>query len=207
MKMKVYDLNGQENSEIELSDAIFSAPERPGLVHQVVVAYLANQRQGTVVTKTRGDVSGGGRKPWRQKGTGRARCGSTRSPIWRGGGHTFAKVPREFRQRTPIKVRRAALASVLSSRASSGQIRLITDLVWDSFNTKGIISLLKTQGLQDKKVLILVDNYNSKLAASARNIPGVTVEEARNLNTYMALWHEAILATKAAAERIGGVTE
>jgi len=205
MKMKIYDLAGQANGEIELSDEVFGAPEKPALVHQVVVAYLANQRQGTSATKTRGEVRGGGKKPWRQKGTGRARHGSIRSPIWRGGGHTFAKVPREFRHHTPVRMRRAALASVLSSRAQSDQIRIIADLAWDEYSTKAVANLLKIQGLDGKKVLILVDRYLPKLYVSARNIPGVTVQEARNLNAYAVLWHDVILATKAAIEQLGGV--
>jgi large subunit ribosomal protein L4 len=204
MKIKIYDRKGQEKGEQELSDSIFAAEIRPGLVHQVVVAHLANQRQGTSATKTRGQVRGGGKKPWRQKGTGRARHGSIRSPIWRGGGHTFAKVPREFRHRTPVKVKRAALASVLSHRAAEGRIRLLDELAWDDYSTRGVVTMLKTLGYDKQKVLILVDHYMPKLVASVRNIPTVTVEEARNLNTYMALWHDNILATTAAAAQIGG---
>lgn len=200
-KFTVHNVKGETVGDIELSDAVFAAPVNQALLHAAVVRYLANQRQGTAKTKTRSEVAGGGRKPWRQKGTGRARHGSIRSPIWRGGGVTFGPAPRDFRLEMPRKARRAALRSALSAKASSGDIVVLDSLEFAEPKTKQVVGLLKNLKI-DGKALILTGDVQTAVYKSARNLPGVKAEEARNVNVYDILNHGKVIMTEAAARRL-----
>lgn len=200
-KFTVHNVKGEAVGDIELSDAVFAAPVNQALLHAAVVRYLANQRQGTAKTKTRAEVAGGGRKPWRQKGTGRARHGSIRSPIWRGGGITFGPQPRDFRLEMPRKARRAALRSALSAKAGSGDLLVLDSLEFDEPKTKQVVSLLKNLNVEGK-ALILTGDLQPAVYKSARNLPGVKAEEARNVNVYDILNHGKLILTEAAARRL-----
>ena len=179
----VLDMSGKKVSTIELSDAIFGIEPNERVMHAAVVNFLANQRQGTQSTKTRSEVSGGGRKPWRQKGTGRARQGSTRSPQWTHGGIALGPKPRDYSDRLNRKVKRLALLSALSSKAQSGEIVVIDKLSADDYKTKAVAGLLSAVGA-DKKALIVTPAVDAKLVKSAANIPGVKTTTADNINTY-----------------------
>lgn len=200
-KFTVHNVKGEAVGDIELSDTVFAAPVNQALLHAAVVRYLANQRQGTAKTKTRAEVAGGGRKPWRQKGTGRARHGSIRSPIWRGGGITFGPQPRDFRLEMPRKARRAALRSALSAKAGSGDLLVLDSLEFDEPKTKQVVSLLKNLNVEGK-ALILTGDLQPAVYKSARNLPGVKAEEARNVNVYDILNHGKLILTEAAARRL-----
>lgn len=200
-KFTVHNVKGETVGDIELSDAVFAAPVNQALLHAAVVRYLANQRQGTAKTKTRAEVAGGGRKPWRQKGTGRARHGSIRSPIWRGGGITFGPAPRSYRLDMPRKARRAALRAALSAKAGSGDIVVLDSLEFAEPKTKQMVSLLQNLKV-DSKALILTGDVQPAIYKSARNLQGVKTEEARNANVYDILNHTKLIMTEAAARRL-----
>lgn len=200
-KFTIHNVKGETVGDIELSDAVFAAPVNQALLHAAVVRYLANQRQGTAKTKTRTEVRGGGRKPWRQKGTGRARHGSIRSPIWRGGGITFGPQPRDFRLEMPRKARRAALRSALSAKAGSGDLVVLDSLEFAEPKTKQVVGMLKNLKV-DGKALILTGDLQTAVYKSTRNLPGVTTEEARNVNVYDILNHGKLIMTEAAARRL-----
>ena len=182
----VLDMSGKKVSTVELSDAIFNITPNERVMHMAVVNFLANQRQGTQSTLTRSEVSGGGRKPWRQKGTGRARQGSTRSPQWTHGGIALGPKPRDYSYRLNRKVKRLALLSALSSKAQSGEIVVIDKLSADDYKTKAVAGLLSAVGA-DKKALIVTPAVDAKLVKSAANIPGVKTAVADNINTYEVL--------------------
>ena len=186
MKFDVLDMNGKKVSDIELSDAVFGLTPNEKVMHAAVVNFLANQRQGTQSTKTRSEVSGGGRKPWRQKGTGRARQGSTRSPQWTHGGVALGPKPREYSYRLNKKVKRLAVLSALSSKAQSGEMIVLDKIEATEYKTKTIANMLKAVGVT-KKALIVTPAVDAKLVKSAANIPGVKTTTADCVNTYEVL--------------------
>jgi len=171
-KVSVYDMNGNAVSELELNDAVFGIEPSEYAMHQAVVNYLANQRQGTQSTLTRTEVSGGGRKPWRQKGTGHARQGSTRSPQWRHGGIALGPKPRSYTYTLNKKVKRLALLSALSSKVQENEMVVVDSIKTDGFKTKSIVNMLKALNV-DGKALIVLDTVDQQVIKSAANIPGV----------------------------------
>ena len=183
MKFDVLDKSGKKVSSIELSDAVFGITPNERAVHAAVVNFLANQRQGTQSTKTRSEVSGGGKKPWRQKGTGRARQGSTRSPQWTHGGVALGPKPRDYSYTINKKVRRLAIRSALSDKAASGTLIVVESLAMDEYKTKAVISMLDAVGAAGKSLVATAENQE-KLNKSAANIPGVKTSMAANVNTY-----------------------
>lgn len=182
-KFDVLDMSGKKVSSLELSDEIFGVRPNERAVHAAVVNFLANQRQGTQSTKTRGEVSGGGRKPWRQKGTGHARQGSTRSPQWVHGGVAHGPKPRDYSYRLNRKLRRVALLSVLSAKAAAGEIVIVDEIKIDEFKTKTMVNMLNSIGA-GKKALIATSEMNAKMIKSASNIPGVKTTTANLINVY-----------------------
>lgn len=200
-KVAVYNTEGKQVGEIDLKDEIFGAEVNQPLLHQAVQVYLANQRQGTHSAKTRAEVRGGGRKPWRQKGTGRARQGSIRSPQWTGGGVVFAPKPRDYSQKLSKKMRRQAMLSALSSKAANNEIMVLDSLVMDRPKTAFISAMLKNLNI-DKKALIVVKGGDEVVARSARNIPGVKTTFAGSLNVYDILKYDTFLITRDAVQEV-----
>lgn len=172
MELKVYDMAGKEVSVIELNDKVFGIKPNEYVMHEAVVRHLANRRQGTQSTKTRAQVAGGGRKPWRQKGTGRARQGSTRSPQWRHGGVALGPKPRDYSKGMNRKSRRLAMLSAMSSKVLSGDIIIVDKLILEDYKTKSVVSMLKALGA-DGKALIVIPEKDDHVIKSAGNIPGV----------------------------------
>lgn len=199
-KVAVYSMEGQQVGEMELADKVFGAEVNEALLHQAVVMYEANKRQGTVATKTRGLVSGGGRKPWRQKGTGRARQGSTRSPQWRGGGTVFGPLPRNYRQAMPQKMRQAALRSALSAKVAAGEFVVLEKLSVNEPKTKIMAKLLDT--FEAGKALVVAQENNINLSLSARNLPGVQLSPATALNAHTVLSHDKLVITRDAVSQL-----
>jgi len=195
-------MKGEQVGDLELSETVFGAPVNEGLVHQAVVRYLANQRQGTASTKTRGEVSGGGRKPWRQKGTGRARQGSIRAPQWVGGGTVFGPKPRDYRQAMPKKARRAALRSALSSKVASGELLVLDELTFEEPKTKKMVEVLQNLKAAGASALVVTGELDRNVILSARNIPGVGTTRAGDLNVYDVVAHARLIATKDAIAKI-----
>jgi large subunit ribosomal protein L4 len=195
---KHYRQDGTEKGTKDLPGGVFDREPRESVVHQAVLAHLANQRQGTAKAKGRSEVRGGGRKPHRQKGTGRARAGTIRSPLWKGGGVVFGPHPRDYRQALPKKMRRAALCSSLSSRARSGDIVVVDDLDYTEPSTRRVAELLMKLDSYHKKVLLVLDKSNISVVKSARNIRGVKVTLGRMLNAYDVLWADRIIFTQGA---------
>jgi large subunit ribosomal protein L4 len=202
MELDVFNMDGQKVRTVELPAAIFEAPINIDLMHQAYVRQMANARLGTHSTKTRGEVSGGGRKPWKQKGTGRARSGSIRSPLWRGGGTIFGPLPRDYSYKLPKKVKKIALATAFQEKLSSGEIVIIDSLSLQKPKTKDMITILKNLGIQNRSVLIVLPEKNDTVTLSARNIPGVYVKRAADLNTYDVVSYNTLLLTKDAAARL-----
>ena len=184
--IKVVDMSGKEVSTLTLSDKVFGAEVNGAVLHTAVKAYLANQRQGTQSTLTRTEVSGGGKKPWKQKGTGRARQGSTRSPQWTHGGVALGPKPRSYRITITKKTRRTALFSALSSKVADGKMIVVNNIATDAFKTKTMVGMLNAIGA-DKKALIVTPAVDAKLVKSAANIPGVKTATADSINTYEVL--------------------
>lgn len=182
-KVTVLDMAGKEVSKIDLSDAVFGIEPNKAVMHDVVKNYLANQRQGTQSALTRAEVSGGGRKPWRQKGTGHARQGSTRAPQWTHGGIVFAPKPRSYRYTLNKKVRRLAMKSAFSSKVLDNELIVLDKITLDEYKTKTIAAMLKAIG-SEKKALIVLPELNEKVVASAANIPGVKTAMVNTLNVY-----------------------
>ena len=180
---KVLDMAGKEVSKIDLSDAVFGIEPNKAVMHDMVKNYLANQRQGTQSALTRAEVSGGGKKPWRQKGTGHARQGSTRAPQWTHGGIVFAPKPRSYRYTLNKKVRRLAMKSALSSKVLDNELVVLDKIAMDEYKTKTIAAMLKAVG-SEKKALIVLPEKNEKVIASAANIPGVKTALVNTLNVY-----------------------
>ena len=200
-KVAVYNSANQQVGDIELNDSIFGVEMNAGLVHQAVVMQLASRRLGTHATKTRGLVRGGGRKPWRQKGTGRARSGSTRSPLWVGGGTVFGPQPRSYAFRMPKKQRRLAIKCALSDKVASGDFIVLDDLQFDAPKTKSVVKMLGDFGVDAKSLIITLDE-NENVELSSRNIPGVKAINTMGLNVYDILTHPKLFITKAAIEKI-----
>ena len=199
--VSVYNTDGKEVGTIELNDAVFGVELNEHLVHLAVVAQLANKRQGTQKAKTRSEVSGGGRKPWRQKGTGRARSGSTRSPLWVGGGTVFGPQPRSYAFRMPKKQRRLAIKCALSDKVASGDFIVLDHLQFDAPKTKSVVKMLGDFGVDAKSLIITLDE-NENVELSSRNIPGVKAINTMGLNVYDILNHTKLFITKAAIEKI-----
>jgi large subunit ribosomal protein L4 len=204
---KSYEENGTEKGTVELPDNLFGCEINASVMHQAVVAYLANQRQGTAATKERADVRGGGRKPFRQKGTGRARAGTIRSPIYRGGGVVFGPHPRSYRQALPKKVRRLALRSALSSRAKDGAVVVVDDPTFTEPKTKRFAEILGNMNIHEKKILFVTDKPTPEVIKSARNIQGVRITQCRMLTTYDVLWADKVILTRGALKVMEEVSE
>lgn len=197
----VLDMAGKEVEKIDLSDAIFGIEPNKKVLHEMVVNYLANQRQGTQSALTRAEVSGGGRKPWRQKGTGHARQGSTRAPQWTHGGIVFAPKPRDYSYSLNKKVRRLAMKSALSSKVIDNEMVVLDKIALDEYKTKTIAQMLKAISA-DKKALIVLPEVNEKVIASAANIPGVKTAMANTLNVYDILNADKFIVLKDAVAQI-----
>ena len=195
-KFNVVDMNGQHVSEIELSDAVFGITPNEKAVHIAVVNFLANQRQGTQNTKIRMEVSGGGKKPWRQKGTGHARQGSTRAPQWTHGGIVFAPKPRDYSYTLNKKVKRLALKSALSAKAAEGAIVVVDELKLDAIKTKPVKQFLDAAGVT--KAVVITPEVNDVVVKSARNIPGVVTTTAKILSVYDIVNAKQLVIDKAA---------
>lgn len=200
-KATVFDMAGKEVGEIELADSVFGIEANTNALHDAVVNYLANQRQGTQSTLTRSEVSGGGRKPWRQKGTGRARQGSIRAPQWKHGGVALGPKPRDYRYAINKKVRRLAIKSALSSKVQAGEIRVLDQLSLEDIKTKSIVGMLKSLGA-DKKALIVTVSPDEKVIRSARNIPGVKTATVGEINAYDLLNYDSFILAKDAVAAI-----
>ncbi len=200
----VYNTEGEQVGEIDLNDAVFGVPVNESVIHDVLVMQLANRRAGTSDTKTRSEVRGGGRKPWRQKGTGRARHGSIRSPIWRGGGVTFGPHPRDYSYSVPKKVKRLALKSALSAKANNGKIVVLEDLPFKEPKTKEMVRVLENLKI-DGKALVVTSDRDVNIDKSARNIPGIKPMVARGLNVYDLLVHSTLVITKDAVAKVAEV--
>ncbi|HCJ10352.1 MAG TPA: 50S ribosomal protein L4 [Clostridiales bacterium] len=200
-RVDVYNVDGEVVGEVELSDALFGAEVNEALMHQAVTAYLAAQRRGTASTKGRSEVRGGGRKPWRQKGTGLARAGSIRSPIWRGGGITFGPKPRDYTQALPKRMRRKALCSALSAKVRDGSLLVLDTIELEEPKTKKVVSILEKLNVKGS-ALIVTPETDRTLVLSARNIPGVDTRRADDLNVYDLLGHAKVLMTRDAVARV-----
>ena len=199
-KVSVYNMEGKEVGTIELNDAVFGVEVNEHLVHMAVVQQLANNRQGTQKAKTRSEVSGGGRKPWRQKGTGHARQGSTRSPQWTGGGVVFAPVPRDYSFKINKKEKRAALKSVLTSRVLDNKLIVVDELKFDEIKTKRFQAVM--DNLKVKKALVVIADNDEKITMSARNIPTVKTALVNSINVYDILKGDTLVLTKDAVAKI-----
>ena len=198
--VSVYNMEGKEVGKIDLSDAVFGVEVNEHLVHMAVVQQLANNRQGTQKAKTRGEVSGGGRKPWRQKGTGHARQGSTRSPQWTGGGVVFAPVPRDYSFKLNKKEKRAALKSALTSRVQEDKFLVLDELKFDEIKTKKFAEVLNNLKVSKAVVVLAEDDQNVIL--SARNVPGVITASINTMNTYDIMKYSTVITTKDAVAKI-----
>jgi large subunit ribosomal protein L4 len=198
----IKDKNNASVGKLTLPETVFSVSTKQGTVHDSIVNYLANQRQGTHATKTKGLVNGGGKKPYKQKGTGRARAGSSRSPLWKGGGTVFGPQPRDYSYSLPKKAKKAALYGVLSAKYTDGEITVIDGISFEKPRTKDMVALLKSLGLNGKTTLIVLPEKNESIIFSARNIPGVTVRRVADLNTYEVAVHNRLLITKQAVEML-----
>lgn len=201
-KVAVYNVQGEQVGDIELKDAVFGVPVNEPVIHQAVVAQLANRRQGTHSTKSRGEVSGGGRKPWRQKGTGRARVGSIRSPLWRGGAITFGPKPRDYRKRLPKKVKRLAIKSALSAKVEEGNLIVLDELSFEKPKTKEMVKVLKALNAEGKALVITEGKDNENVVLSARNIAGVKPLSPENINVVDIVHHDKLLITKEAVRKV-----
>ena len=198
--VSVYNMEGNEVGTIELSDAVFAVDVNEHLVHMAVVAQLANKRQGTQKAKTRSEVSGGGRKPWRQKGTGHARQGSTRAPQWTGGGVVFAPVPRDYTIRLNKKEKRVALKSALTSRLQENKLIVVDELKFDEIKTKNFVNVMNN--LKAEKALVVLNENDANVVMSARNIPTVKTALTNTINVYDILKYNTLILTKDAVATI-----
>lgn len=201
-KVQVIDTANKPQGEMDLPEEFFGIRNRQGLLHESVVNYLANQRQGTHATKTKGKVSGGGRKPYRQKGTGRARAGSIRSPLWKGGGTTFGPSPRDYRFSMPRQARKLALYAALSTKIADGEVTVVDSIGIEEPKTKKMVEILDNLELSGKSLLLVVGEPGAALALSARNIPEVRLVRARDLHAYDVLARRRVLITKEALQAL-----
>ena len=199
-KLSVYNIEGNQVGEIELNDAVFGVEVKENLVHQAVLSQLANNRQGTQKAKTRSEVSGGGRKPWRQKGTGHARQGSTRAPQWTGGGIVFAPKPRDYSFKMNKKEKRIALLSALSSKVAESKIVVLDEFKLDEIKTKKFVEVMNN--LKVENALVVLEGENKNVVLSGRNIPSVKVTATNEINTYDVLKYTTLVVTKAAVEKL-----
>ena len=199
-KVPVYNMEGKEVDKIELNDSIFGVEVNEHLVHMAVLQQLANNRQGTQKAKTRSEVRGGGRKPWRQKGTGHARQGSTRAPQWTGGGVVFAPVPRDYSFKLNKKEKRAALKSALTSRVVENKLVVVDELKLDEIKTKKFAEVLNN--LKVEKALVVLNDMDKNVIASAANIPTVKTAQTNELNVFDVLKYDTVVVTKAAVATI-----
>lgn len=200
--IKVLDMTGKEVSNIELSDAIFGITPNEAAMHTMVVNYLANQRQGTQSTLTRTEVAGGGRKPWRQKGTGHARQGSIRAPQWRHGGVALGPKPRSYRFTVNKKVKRLAMKSALSTKVLDNNMIVLDSIVLEDYKTKSVIAMLKAIAVEGQKALIVMPEADSKIIKSASNIPGVKTALVNTINVYDILNYDKFIVVKDAVAKI-----
>jgi len=200
-KAPLYNAQGEMIGEVTLSDAVFGAEVNEALLHQAVVAFRARQRQGTQSTKGRSEVSGGGRKPWRQKGTGLARAGSIRSPLWRGGGIVFGPKPRDFSLDLPKAVRRKALVSALSAKVKDGDLLVVEGFGLEAPKTRAMLDLLARLDVNDTALLVTPETDRTVML-SARNLPGVDTERAADLNAYTVLAHGKLVLTREAVAKV-----
>ena len=199
-KVSVYNMEGQQVGELELNDAVFGVEINEHLVNQAVKLQLANKRQGTQSAKTRSEVSGGGRKPWKQKGTGHARQGSTRAPQWTGGGVVFAPKPRDYSFKMNKKEKRAALKSALTAKVEENKFIVIDEIALSEIKTKSIANMLK--GLDVSKALVVLEDGNVNAEISARNIADVKTAKTNTINVFDVLKYNTVVATKAAVQAI-----
>jgi large subunit ribosomal protein L4 len=200
-KVALYDMSGAQIGELELNDKVFGIEPNQAVMSDFVRMQLANKRVGTSSTKTRAEVSGGGKKPWRQKGTGRARVGSTRNPVWTGGGIVFGPKPRDYSYRLPRKVRRLAMKSALSSKVLDNNIIVVDELKFDEPKTKLMVETLQALNSGNKTLVVTADG-DANVAKSARNIPGVKPLRVDFINVYDLLKYDTLLITKDAVARV-----
>lgn len=198
----LYDKEGKQKETFQLDDRLFGQKPNMSVVHQYVKAYLTNQRQGTVKKKNRVEVRGGGAKPWRQKGTGRARAGSNSSPLWVGGGRAFPPVPHDYRAEVPKKIKRSALVSGLSAMASENRVKIIEDISLEVPKTKVMDQLLASLGIAGSKVLLLTEGKNENLCKSCRNLRGLLHKRARLVSPYDLLTCDYLVMTKQALDNL-----
>ena len=196
----VYNMEGKEVGTIELNDAVFGVKVNEHLVHMAVVQHLANKRQGTQKAKTRGEVSGGGRKPWKQKGTGHARQGSTRSPQWKGGGMVFAPVPRDYSFKINRKEKRAALKSALTSKVQDSNLIVVDELKFNEIKTKNFVAVMNN--LKVEKGLVVIEGNDANVVLSARNLPAIDTIQADEINVYDIMKAKKVVLTKNAVAKI-----
>jgi len=201
METKLYNQEGAEIGSVTLNDKLFGIEPKPELVHQYVVNHLANRRQGTSSSKGRSDVSGGGSKPWRQKGTGRARAGTSRSPVWRGGGIVFGPHPRTYGGKFPRKMKRLALLSAFSDKAQNDNLKIIDKFELPEIKTKNMAGILDRLGLQEKRCLILDEGENQNLVLSLRNMQKAKYSRAPLANTFDIVHAEVLVMTQAALQK------
>ena len=201
--LAVYDIGNQKVADMEMDERIFDAKVQPSLLHDVIRKTLASRRRGTAATKNKALVRGGGAKPWKQKGTGRARSGSRRSPLWRGGGTIFGPMPREYAFSLPEKMRRAGLRAALTLKHKEGKLILLDDFPLDGFKTRQVLEILER--FQAKDALIVADQKRDFLERSARNLPKVKVLREEGLNVYDIVTHEYLILLRQVAARLSGV--
>ncbi len=200
-KVQVLDINGQKVDEMQLSDAVFGIEPNKVLLHEMVVNYLANQRQGTQSALTRAEVAGGGKKPWRQKGTGRARQGSIRAPQWRHGGIVFAPKPRDYSYTVNKKEKRLAMKSAFSAKVIDNNMIILDKLTLDDYKTRDIVDMLSAVNA-NKKTLLVLPEVDKKIIFSARNIPGVKTAQVNTLNVYDILNYDSLIVVRDAVSKI-----
>ena len=200
-KVVLYNQNGSNVGELELNDHVFGVEDNQQVIYDTVIAERAAMRQGTQKAKTRSEVRGGGRKPWRQKGTGRARQGSIRSPQWRGGGVVFAPTPRSHAMKINKKVVRLAMRCALSSKVRDNHIVVLDQLTLDTFKTKGLVEVLKTFHLENDKVVLALDEANGNVELAGRNLPNVLVGQYNHISVYQMMNAKHLVITKTAVEK------
>ncbi len=200
MEVKIYDIKGNEKGSINLPDVLFCEEVNKNFLYEIVKYYLANQRVGTVSTKTRAEVSGGGRKPWRQKHTGRARQGSIRSPLWKGGGVVFGPKPRDFSLDMPVKKLRLAIKQVLKARAMDNKICVFENIKFETTKTKNFVEILNKLNIGDDKVLVVDSKLSENTIKSIRNVENVSYTNASNLNAYDLISNDWIFFTQSSID-------
>ncbi len=202
-QLNVYTIKGEKSGTVDVSDAVFSVPENMTLLHQVVVAYAANRRQSTAHTKDRGERKGSGRKPWKQKGTGNARTGSIRNPIWRGGGVVFGpRSEKNFKKKTTVKMRRKAMAVALSEKVRADQLLVVDSFSFDEMKTKHMAQALNALKIADKSCVVVLSEDESAVSLTARNIPRVKSRSLSTVNAYDMVNHAIVLISKDALKKL-----